>query len=49
MLFKASSHLLIWPEDLPALAERKSPDERPQAAVQANRGGQTEDPDDPNS
>lgn len=32
---------------LPALAERYSPDERPQAAVEADRGGQTEGPDDP--
>lgn len=32
----------------PALAERESPDKRPQAAVEADRGGHTEDGYDPN-
>lgn len=32
----------------PALAERKSPDKRPQTAVEANRGGHAEDSDHPN-
>lgn len=32
----------------PALAERNPPDERPQAAVEADGRGHTEDGDDPN-
>lgn len=40
-------HTSLPPMVVPALAEGESPDKRPQAAVEADRGSQTEDGYDP--